>query len=52
MALYQEMKDSELESDLPDIKDESELTSEEEMSEEYNNVTIVPPRGNHIRLSS
>ena len=49
MALYEEIKYSELKSD---IKDESELTSKEEMSEEYNYVAIVPPRGNHIRLSS
>ena len=49
-TVYQEMKDSELESDLPDIKDESELTSEEEMSEEYHYVAIVPPQGNHIEI--
>ena len=52
MALYQVMKDSELERELPDKRDESELTSEEEMSEEYNYVAIVPTQGNHIRLSS
>ena len=52
MALYEEIKDSELESELPDKRDESELTSEKEMSEEYNYVTFVPTQGNHIRLSS
>ena len=52
MALYQEMKNSELESDLPVKKDESEITSEEEMSEEYNYVAFVPTQGNHLRLCS
>ena len=52
MALYQEMKNSKLESDLPDKKDESELTSEEEMSEEYHYVQFVSTKGNYITLRS
>ena len=51
MTLYQEMKYSELKSDLSDIKDESQLTSEE-MSEECHYVEFVRTEGNFITLSS
>ena len=49
MALYQEMKYSELKND---IKDESELTSEEKITEDYDYVQFVPTQGNNIRLNS
>ena len=55
MELYQDVKDCELESELPDKKDEwwvSELTSEEKMSEEYHYVQFVRTEGNYTTLSS